>query len=545
VAPLDELRAQPGVRWGPDLGDPTSGRLAEITPHLLDPRGKSLWQLIDERAARTPEKMFARDEAGRTMTFGEYREAALRSAAGFAALGVTEGTIVSWILPSRMEAFVLAGALAYLGAVQNPILPIYRHREVGFILRQTGAKVLVMPGVFRGFDYAAMGAELVGETGAHLVVADPDLPSGNPTTLGPPAPGAVDGVWPWRWVFYSSGTTSDPKGAKHTDRSMSACNDNMQWAMQVGPDDKAAVVFPVTHVGGLLWTFNAMQTAVELLLVEAFSPSETWRFLRDHGVTCAGAGTVFWQSYLATQQAHPDERIFPHVRIFNGGGAPKPATLHGQMLATFGAPIITGWGLTESPNDTMVHVDAPDDKKATTEGSLCPGVYCRVVTLDGELAVEPDVEGELRLKGPNVCLGYLDASLDADAFDEDGWFRSGDLGMIDAEGYVTITGRLKDVIIRKGENISAKEIEDLLHAHPSVAEAAVVGLPDAARGELACAVVALRDGATLTFAEMVEYLRGAQLSMHKIPERLEHVDALPRNPTGKILKKDLRERYSR
>jgi acyl-CoA synthetase (AMP-forming)/AMP-acid ligase II len=534
-----------GVRVGPDLGDPSTGRLAQITPLLIDPTGRSLWQLIDARAELTPGKVFARDEAGRTMTYGEYREAALRAAAGFADLGVVEGTIVSWILPSRIEAFVLTGALAYLGAIQNPILPIYRHREIGFILRQTGARFLVMPGVFRGVDYAAMGGELVEATGTTLVVADPDLPQGDPTTLGPPVPSFVDGGWRWRWVFYSSGTTADPKGAKHTDRSLSAANDGMQWAMQVGPDDTAAVVFPITHVGGLVWTFNAMQTGVELLLVEAFSPAETWKFLREHGVTCAGAGTVFFQSYLATQRQHPELVVFPDVRIFNGGGAPKPPTLHGEMMAEMHAPIIGGWGLTEAPIDTMAHVDAPDVKKAETEGGLVPGTSARVVTVEGAIALDPDVEGELRIKGPQVCLGYVDASLDAEAFDDDGWFRTGDLGAIDAEGYVRITGRLKDVIIRKGENISAKEVEDLLHTHPAVREAAVIGIPDDERGELACAVVALVPGAELPFDEMVSFLCGAQLSMHKVPERLEIVDALPRNPTGKVLKRDMRTQYSK
>jgi non-ribosomal peptide synthetase component E (peptide arylation enzyme) len=155
-------------------------------------------------------------------------------------------------------------------------------------------------------------------------------------------------------------------------------------------------------------------------------------------------------------------------------------------------------------------------------------------------------EGELQVRGPQVCMGYLDSSLDAEAFTDDGWFRTGDLGAIDDEGYVVLTGRLKDVIIRKGENISAKEIEDLLHAHANVAEAAVIGVPDAERGEMACAVIVTRPGAEpITLREMVDYLDGTQLSKHKIPERLELVDALPRNPTGKILKKDLRATFGR
>jgi acyl-CoA synthetase (AMP-forming)/AMP-acid ligase II len=155
----------------------------------------------------------------------------------------------------------------------------------------------------------------------------------------------------------------------------------------------------------------------------------------------------------------------------------------------------------------------------------------------------PGEEGELRVKGRQVCQGYLDSALDADAFDEDGWFRTGDLGVIDAEGFVSITGRLKDIIIRKGENISAKEIEDLLFAHPAIADAAVIGLPDEKSGERACAVVVCKADSTISFDEMVSFLKTQQLSVHKIPEQLEIVTTLPRNPSGKVLKKDLRATY--
>ena len=504
----------------------------------LDTRGKTLWHLIEERAAVTPHAQMALDEAGRTLTFQEYHDWCLRVAAGFADAGVNEDARVSWILPSRLEAIVVAGALARLGAVQNPILPMYRQREVGFILRQSKASMLIVPGTFRGFDYLPMAIEAREDLDIDIVVADPDLPSGNPATLAP-YQAAFDEM---RWLFYSSGTTAQPKGAKHTDHSMSAANDGMQWSMQVTDRDKAAVVFPITHVGGLVWLFNAIQTGVELLLVETFHPTQSPRWLGEHGCTCAGAGTFFWMTYLAAQRQLLDgESLLPDVRIFNGGGSPKPTALHAEMMAAFGAPVIGGWGLTEAPINTMVHVNDPDDKKALTDGRPCPGVDLRVV-MDGRVC-SADEEGELRVRGPQVCLGYLDASLDAEAFDNEGWFRTGDLGVIDTDGWVSITGRLKDIIIRKGENISAKEIEDLLFAHPSVADVAVIGLPDAQSGERACAVVVAKDDTSLTFSAMTAFLLGSNLSKHKLPEQLEFVAALPRNPTGKVLKKDLRVQF--
>jgi cyclohexanecarboxylate-CoA ligase len=507
---------------------------------MIDPAGRTLWEMIAARAAATGDTQMARDESGRTLTFGRYAQWCEQVAAGLAAdYGVGVGTRVSWIVPSRFEALVLAGALARLGAVQNPILPIYRHREVGFITAQSEAALLVVPGEFRGFDFAAMAAEVTAGSDTAVLVADPDLPVGDPSTLAPFEPDRTA----LRWLFYSSGTTADPKGARHCDASLSAANDGMQWAMQVSAADRAAVVFPVTHVGGLVWLFNAMQTGVELLMVEVFDPSATPAWLGSQGCTCAGAGTVFWLAYLAAQRALPDgQRLLPDVRIFNGGGAPKPPTLHAEMMEAFGAPLIGGWGLTESPINTMVSVDDPDDKKATTDGRACPGVDLRVV-MDGETC-NPGTEGELQVRGPQVCQGYLDPSLDAEAFTDDGWFRTGDLGIVDADGYVTITGRLKDIIIRKGENISAKEIEDVLFAHPSVADVAVVGLADPASGERACAVVVCVPEATLTFDDMVAWCRSHQLAVHKVPEQLELVDALPRNPSGKVLKRDLRQALS-
>ena len=506
---------------------------------MIDTTGKTLWELIEARATATPDAHMARDEQGRTLTFGHYRTWCEQVAAGLAQqYGVGEGSRVSWILPSRFEALVLTGALSRLGAVQNPILPIYRHREVGFITTQSAASLLVVPGTFRNFDFAAMADEITTDA-TTVLVADPDLPIGDPSTLEPFEPD-LTGL---RWLFYSSGTTADPKGAKHSDRSLSAANDGMQWSMQVTDADRAAVVFPVTHVGGLVWLFNAMQTGVELLMVEVFDPAGTPAWLSQQGCTCAGAGTVFWLAYLAAQRALPDgEQLLPDVRIFNGGGAPKPVTLHAEMMAAFGAPLIGGWGLTESPINTMVTVDDPDHAKATTDGRPCPGVGLRVVMDDKVLGANQ--EGELHVRGPQVSMGYLDSTLDAEAFTDDGWFRTGDLGVIDTDGYVSITGRLKDIIIRKGENISAKEIEDLLFAHPSVADVAVVGLPDDASGERACAIVVCAPDAALTFDDMVAHCRASQLSVHKIPEQLEIVDALPRNPSGKVLKRDLRTTYA-
>jgi acyl-CoA synthetase (AMP-forming)/AMP-acid ligase II len=513
----------------------------------------TVWQLVEARADATPDAVLAREDTGRELTFAGYRDACLRAAAGLSSdYGVTVDTSVSWELPTWNESLVLVGALARLGARQNPLIPIYRNREVGFITQQSGASLLIVPTVYRGFDFEAMAAEIAASRpGLSVLVVDRELPDGDPAVLPPfatPPVSAADA--PIRWLFYTSGTTADPKGAPHTDLTVMASALAMAECLDIRPDDISALVFPFTHIGGIGWLLASLMTGCTLLTTEAFHPTDTPAFLADSGVTLAGSGTPFHMAYLAAQRARnetadgPTGSIFPAIRSYPGGGAPKPPQLHHDLKREIGGVgIVSGYGLTEAPIVVMATTADPDQKLADTEGRPTPGVDLVVVALDGTRA-GPGVEGEIRLKGPQVIRGYLDPSLDAEAFDAEGYFRSGDLGIVDADGYVTITGRLKDVIIRHGENISAKEVEDLLYAHPAVADVAVIGLPDPRTGERACAVVAVAEGRSFDAATMGEYLRAQGLRVNAVPEQLELVDAVPRNPAGKILKHTLRERFA-
>jgi acyl-CoA synthetase (AMP-forming)/AMP-acid ligase II len=497
----------------------------------------------------TPNAVYLLDDAGRSLTCAQYRDAVLRSAAGLQKLGVSRGTPVTWILPTRNAALVLMGALSRLAAVQNPIIPIYRHREVSFCVKQTGAQLLIVPPSFRGFDYAGMAHEIAADRpGLQVLVVEHELPQADPATLPPPeAAPARDEDFPIRWIFYTSGTTADPKGARHTDATLMTSGEAMVRCFDLEPTDRIALVFPITHIGGPAWLKGGLIMGCTLLVVEAFGPASV-AFLAHNGVTVAGAGTAFHNVYLAEQRKQPDKPLFPRVRSFPGGGAPKPPQLHYDLKKEMGgAGIIAGYGLTECPIIAMNTMQDPDDKLADTEGRVNPPgrSRIRVVTPDGR-ECGPGEEGELRIFGPQLCKGYLDEKLNAEAFDEQGFFRTGDLGQLDAEGYVTITGRLKDIIIRNGENVSAKEVEDLIYEHPKVADCAVIGVPDPKTGERVCAVVACREGAErLQMGELVSFLKSKRLMMQKIPERLELIDAIPRNPSGKILKRDLRERYAK
>lgn len=507
----------------------------------------NIWELIVRRAEATPERDLAVDQDGHHLSFGDYRDRCERVAAGLAGLGVGEGTVVSWQLPTWLESMVLMGALRRLGAVQNPILPIYRAREVGFVVEQAQPRLLVVPSTWRGFDFEAMARSLADGTDTEVLVADRKLPEGGPSSLPPPPADDMHSPdAPVRWLYYTSGTTAQPKGARHTDLAIQAASAGMSDAIHLGADDRFALVFPFTHVAGALYVYAALAYGPTFIIDEAFDPSSTIDLLRSENVTLAGAGTFFHQTYLKVQQElPPGEKLFAHVRAFPGGGAPKPPQLHYDVKAAFdGAGIASGYGLTEAPIITMNDVTDSDEALAQTEGRPVGGATLRLVTLDGRDAA-PGEEGEIRVKGPQVTKGYLDPALDAEAFDQDGWFRTGDLGVVGEQGHVTITGRLKDVIIRKGENIPAKEVEDLLFTHPKVADVAVVGLRDAERGERACAVVVTAPGqGDISLEEMSEHLRAAGLITRKLPEQLEIVDGLPRNPGGKILKFELQQRFN-
>jgi acyl-CoA synthetase (AMP-forming)/AMP-acid ligase II len=508
----------------------------------------NLWELLEARVAVTPDAPMAIDQDGRVLTFAEYRAEAERAAAGLARLGIGEGDVVSWQLPTWLESLVLVAALGRLGVVQNPMLPIYRQREVSFVTRQAGSRLFVVPGTWRGFDYEAMAKEIAGgQPGLEVLVATKALPQGDPSTLPPPpaAPATPDDL-PVRWYYYTSGTTADPKGAQHTDASIKAAAVGMCERLEATEADRIGCVFPFTHVAGAVYIFSALAFGCTMLVVEAFDAEGTPPILARNGVTLAGAGTPFHMAYLAYQRNHPGEApIFPEVRAYIGGGAPKPVQLHHDVKRELGGVgIVSGYGMTEAPIVTMASVRDSDEVLSRTEGRAVSGVDLVAVKLDGTRA-RPGEEGEIRVKGPMVMRGYLDASLDADAFDDEGYLRTGDLGRLDEAGNVAITGRVKDIIIRNMENISAKEVEDLLFTHPLVADAAVIGLPDARTGERVCAVVVLAPDAETppTLAELVQFTVANGLATQKTPEQLEVVEVLPRNPTGKVLKYELRDRF--
>ncbi|QEU93652.1 class I adenylate-forming enzyme family protein [Streptomyces kanamyceticus] len=509
---------------------------------------RTLWELIERRAALTPEApvliQSADDPADdKTLTFGGLRDRAERVAAGLYAMGVRPGTVVAWQLPTRIETALLSFALARIGAVQSPVIPFYRDREVGFALRESKAEFFAVPGVWRGFDHTTMARSLAEQGRFTVFEAYDELPDGDPAVLpAPPADGTSV-----RWIYWTSGTTSDPKGVLHTDRSLIAGGSCLAHALHLTSSDVGSMAFPFAHIAGPDYTVMLLLYGFPAVMFERFALPDSLDGYRRHGVTVAGGSTAFYSMFLTQQrQLPPGERLIPTLRLLAGGGAPKPPEIYHAVVREMGCQLTHGYGMTEVP---MITMGAPDDTAenlATTEGLPPDGMRIRVTDAEGK-ELPPGTDGEVRLRGEAVCQGYLDPGQSAGVFDADGFLITGDLGHVKESGHLVLTGRAKDIIIRKGENISAKEIEDLLHQHPAVGDAAVVGLPDPERGERVCAVLEQPPGAPeLTLAAVTSYLREEGLATYKLPEQLEVVEALPRNETlRKVLKYRLRERFSR
>lgn len=512
-------------------------------------RAPTLAALIHARAQATPDMPMLFDERDRTLSFAAYAAAVEDLAAVLTARGVQPGDVVAWQLPTRIETVVLMGALARLGVTQVPILPIHRERELRFILGQTGARHLLVPGTWRGFDYSALAARVHVDLPTFAVIECDPAPVAGPhdasSVLLPTPPSSGEEV---RWIFYSSGTTADPKGAQHVDRAAMASGRAMALAQRFRPDDRYGVAFPFTHIGGLTNLSAVLAVGFALILLEAFEPAVAVDVFSRHGATIVGGGPAFYRAYLEEQRRRPAASILPKLRFMVGGGAPMPPAMHHEVRSLIGgAGCAHGYGMTETCS--IVALNDPEDSDehlSHTVGRVVPGMEMRVVTRDGSEAA-PGEEGELRLRGELLMVGYLDARRNVEAFDDAGWFRTGDVGSVDADGYVRVTGRMKDVIIRKGENISATEVEDLLYAHPSIADVAVIGLPDDERGEMVCAVVVPAtdsDTTALTVAGLARHLEGLGVMRQKFPERVEVVEALPRNTAGKTLKHELVRRYT-
>jgi cyclohexanecarboxylate-CoA ligase len=481
----------------------------------------------------------------RRVTFGELDRLADRAAALLHGLGVGRGDVVSFQLPNWLEAAVLYHATARIGAISNPIVPIYRHREVGFILGQARSRVLVVPAQFRGFDYPAMVADLRPALPDldHVLVVDgagggsfADALAGVPEDAAPPelepARAGSDPVL----LLYTSGTESRPKGVLHTHDTLVYECASIARLYDVTACDVVFMPSPVTHITGLLYGLQLPFTlGAPVVLLDAWSVPAALALIERERCSFTVGATPFLHGIVHA----PDlaEHDVSSLRVFVCGGADIPPALirdaarRTSMLAT------RVYGSTECPTATGTAPGEPLALHAETDGAPIGPTEIRVVDDDGGVLAPPAV-GNLQVRGPDLCIGYRDPALNAAAFTGDGWFRTGDLAEIDADGRLRIAGRVKDIIVRGGENLSAKEIENLLFEHPDVREVAVVAFPDPVLGERACAYVVGEPD--LTLEAVVAFLRTRGVANQKLPERLRLVGELPKTASGKVQKFVLR-----
>jgi cyclohexanecarboxylate-CoA ligase len=340
-------------------------------------------------------------------------------------------------------------------------------------------------------------------------------------------------------LLYTSGTTSDPKGALHTHNTLDYENRSIVDLFGLDGSDMVFMPSPVTHITGLLYGAQMpFMLGGGAVLLDVWSPEEAVALIDRHKCTFSVGATPFLHGILETIQDRPAGEL--PLRVFGCGGADVPPDLIRRATGRLGGFVTRVYGSTEYPTALSGAPGDPLEKCATTDGRAIADAQTRVAAVDGGVA-GPGVEGELQVRGPELFLGYLDEQLNEHSFLEGGWFQTGDLAAVDEDGFVQITGRKKDIIIRGGENISAKEIEDLVFEHPKVAEVSVVGMPDPVLVERICAFVVPREGADLQLPELVEFLRSHGIANQKLPERLVVQRELPKTASGKIQKFRLRD----
>jgi acyl-CoA synthetase (AMP-forming)/AMP-acid ligase II len=484
-----------------------------------------------------------------TCTVQELNAEAEEVARAFHGLGLRCGDYIAIMLPSWRETAVAYVAAFKIGLAIVPIVAVYGAREIGFVMRETKAKALVIPDRWRGFDYF----ERVAAAGAlpdmrHLIVVGEARGEGfvNWSDLSPAAgeayphpSGIADETC---LVIYTSGTTSDPKGVKHSHNTLlcdlNAAAAGLEPAMPVAPP--AGPVFgmqPAGHLAGFHTLIRPfVSPGADTIFVDQWFPEEAPALVEKYRIAWAAGTPIFLTTLIdALEKKSAD---LSSLRSFGlGGSAVTPETVRRADQLGLG-----GWrvyGMSEHSNVSLSLGDT-FEKRAYTDGKITARNEVLIVDDDGH-AAPPGEPGEVCTRGPRLFLGYMNRELDRACFLPGGWFRTGDIGALDADGYLTITDRKKDIIIRGGENISAKEIEDLLAAMPGVREAAVVAMPDAVMGERACAFVQPKPGAEISLEIVTDYFRSQGVVRLKTPERVIVVDDFDRTATGKIKKTDLRE----
>jgi cyclohexanecarboxylate-CoA ligase len=484
-------------------------------------------------------------------TYRELATMADRIAVGLARLGVGRNDVVACQLPNWWQFTATYLACSRIGAVFNPLMHIFRERELSFMLRHGEAKVAIVPKSFRGFDFERMLSALQPDLPElkQVVTVGDDGPRSFEALLSGPAwetaPDARDILTRSRpgpddvtQLIYTSGTTGEPKGVMHSANTTMANIIPYAQRLHLGTSDVVLMASPMAHQTGFMYgLMMPIMLRAGAVLQDIWDPKRAVELIRAQGVTFTMASTPFLTDL--TRTVAETGAAVPSLRTFLCAGAPIPGPLVEQARQVLGTKIVSAWGMTENGAVTLIRPEDGDTRAFTTDGIPLPGVELKVVGGDDH-ELPPGEAGRLLLRSCSNFGGYLKRP-HLNGTDADDWFDTGDLARVDDEGYIRITGRSKDVIIRGGENIPVVEIESLLYLHPDIAMAAIVAYPDERLGERACAVVVPKPGRSVELPAIVDFLRAQKVALQYIPERLVVRDAIPTTPSGKIQKFRLRE----
>jgi cyclohexanecarboxylate-CoA ligase len=508
-------------------------------------RPRTLPAAILAAATARPELPVVFHRAARTeaVPLADLVDRAARCAAAFGSLGVQPGDTVAVQVPSRIEGVIAQAGAVLAGAVLVPVVRTYGPHELGFIVRESRARLLVTPDRLGRRDYLADLHRVGGcpDLLSVAVIAD-SVPQGyvdwaqlvnSSEPLCTATAAAPDDVC---LLVYTSGTTGHPKGVQHTHTTLLA--ELRTRLTGVATDSVILAAFPSGHIAGTLGLLRMLLQGMPHVVMDAWDAARAARLINEYSVTATG-GTPF---FLTTLLDLAGEIDLSSLREYGVGGASVPPSVI-ERAHEHGIMAFRAYGSSEHPSISGGSSEDALDKRAHTDGRLLAGVEVRIVD-DALQDLPVGSHGEILSRGPELFAGYRDSTLDADAFLSGRWFRTGDIGVLDPDGYLTITDRRKDLIIRGGENLSSKLIEDILAQHAAVAEAAVVAAPDPVYGERVCAFVVLRPAATLSLSDIRAHFTAAGTARHLTPERVEIVDDLPRTATGKVRKGELRERLS-
>lgn len=512
---------------------------------------RHLCDYLDEWAETKPGSPFVADGV-RSATFGSFRDGAYRLAGRLRGLGVVHGDRVVVQLPNWVEFATAYVALGRIGAVLVPIMPMYRHDEAEYVINHSGAVVAITTGTFRKFDHLQMFRDLQSDCPAlrQLIVArgqaGPDeLAFDDLAETGDDAGtdlGAIPSSDAIHLIVYTSGTESKPKGCCHTWNTFGfSARALAHDLLRLVPDDVVFMPSPVAHSTGLIVGVSSPLVAgCQSHLLDVWEPNEGLRRIQDFGCTVTATATPFVR--MAIDAYRPDDHDVASMRLWLCAGAPIPPSVPEEVKGVFGeCRLLPLYGCSEVLAAASCTLDDPFSAIIGSDGRPPEGVQIRLTDGDGA-DVADDEEGEILYWGPGSMLGYWrDPERTAAAIDEQGWYHSSDLGRRVDGDYIRVTGRIKDLVIRGGTNISAREIEEHLDTHPSVEASAIVGYPDERLGEKACAFVVAASDPPPTLEELTDYLRNERrIAVHKLPERIEYIDALPMGATGKIQKFELR-----